>query len=126
MAPSIAALAAPPANRQELCSRCPPTKKGETKSVVAEEALKERNQQLQRELKKSLEREEKMRKELQSTSQRLRAVEEAEERLCFQLGELEVEALEQARAYHAEIRSLMDQLSKAHKLLQASNHTLIV
>ncbi|XP_042491207.1 protein RESPONSE TO LOW SULFUR 3-like [Macadamia integrifolia] len=117
MAPSIAALAAPPAN---------PSKKGETTVVVAEEELREKNEELERELKKSLEREEKMRKELQNTSQRLRVVEEAEERLCFQLGEFEVEALDQARAYHAQIRSLMDQLSQAHKLLQvhACNHAL--
>ncbi|XP_043703901.1 protein RESPONSE TO LOW SULFUR 3-like [Telopea speciosissima] len=120
MAPSIATRAAPPANRNEPCSRCPPKKKGETMMGLAEEALRKRNEELERELKMSLEREEKMRKELEKTSQRLRDVEEAEELLCFQVGELEVEALDQARADQAQIRSLMDQLSQAHKLLQAA------
>ncbi|KAF8413436.1 hypothetical protein HHK36_001424 [Tetracentron sinense] len=83
----------------------------------AEEALRRRNEELEREVKKSLEREEKTREELQRVSQRLRFIEEAEERLCSQLGELEAEAVHQARAYHAQINSLMDQLSRAQMLL---------
>ncbi|OMO97734.1 hypothetical protein COLO4_14402 [Corchorus olitorius] len=55
-----------------------------------------------------------MRKELQKTWERLRVAEEAEERLCTQLGELEAESVNQARAYNARIISLMDQLSKAN------------
>ncbi|KAK9292845.1 hypothetical protein L1049_020825 [Liquidambar formosana] len=85
-----------------------------------EEEMRKRNEELERELKKSQEREEKMRLELQRTWERLRVAEEAEERLCSQLGELEAEAVDQARAYHARILSLMDQLSQAQKLLQSS------
>lgn len=85
-----------------------------------EEELRRRNEELERELKKSREREEKMRQELRRTLERLSVAEEAEERLCSQLGDLEVEALEQAREYHARIVSLMDQLSQAQKLIQTS------
>ncbi|KAF8379857.1 hypothetical protein HHK36_029306 [Tetracentron sinense] len=60
----------------------------------------------------------------QRTSQRLRAVEEAEEMLCSQLGELEAEAVDQARAYHAQIKSLMHQLSQAQLLLQSPKYRL--
>ncbi|CAL9247025.1 unnamed protein product [Arabidopsis halleri] len=37
---------------------------------------------------------------------------EAEERLCSQLAELEVESLDQARDYHSRIVFLMDQISR--------------
>ncbi|OMO95140.1 hypothetical protein CCACVL1_05544 [Corchorus capsularis] len=79
-----------------------------------EEELKKRNEELEKALKESREREEEMRKELQKTWERLRVAEEAEERLCTQLGELEAESVNQARAYNARIISLMDQLSKAN------------
>ncbi|KAK4777338.1 hypothetical protein SAY87_017525 [Trapa incisa] len=72
--------------------------------------LKKRNEALEAELRESREREERMRKELERAVQRLRIAEEAEERLCSQLGELEAEAVEQARDYHARIRSLTAQL----------------
>ncbi|XP_043718132.1 uncharacterized protein LOC122666087 [Telopea speciosissima] len=126
MAPSIAVVVASSTNHHPY-SPCPlaPTKKEETRSGAGEaeeEALRERNEELERELKKSLEREGEMREELQRTSQRLKAIEEAEERLC----EIEAEALDQARAYHIQNRSLMDQLSQAHKLLQATNHTSLL
>ncbi|KAG8390479.1 hypothetical protein BUALT_Bualt01G0087700 [Buddleja alternifolia] len=76
-----------------------------------EEALRRRNEELERELKNSLEREDKMKEELMRTWRRLRVAEEAEERLCFQLGELEAEAVGQAREYRARVMELMDQLS---------------
>ncbi|AEE78560.1 response to low sulfur 1 [Arabidopsis thaliana] len=38
--------------------------------------------------------------------------EEAEEQLCSQLAELEVESLEQARDYHDRMLFLMDQISR--------------
>ncbi|KAL2226852.1 protein RESPONSE TO LOW SULFUR 3-like [Sesamum indicum] len=79
--------------------------------VKGEEALRRRNEELERELKKSLEREERMREELMRASQRLRVAEEAEERLCCQLGELEAEALAHARESRARILELMEQLS---------------
>ncbi|KAK8511982.1 hypothetical protein V6N13_073806 [Hibiscus sabdariffa] len=78
------------------------------------EELRKRNQQLEKELRESREREEQMREELRKIWERLRVAEEAEERLCSTLGELEAEALNQARAYNAHIVSLMDQLSKAN------------
>ncbi|KAK6926135.1 hypothetical protein RJ641_007854 [Dillenia turbinata] len=85
------------------------------------EELKKRNEELGRELKESLEREIRVREELEKTSRRLQVVEEAEERLCFQLGELEAEAVDQAREYHAKSLALLDQLSQANQLLQINN-----
>ncbi|KAF5960273.1 protein RESPONSE TO LOW SULFUR 3-like [Camellia sinensis] len=90
-------------------------------AAAAEEVLRKRNEELERELKRSMEREEKMKQELQRTWERLRVAEEAEERLCSQLGELEAEAVDQARAYRSRIFSLMDQLSAAQKLLSSSD-----
>ncbi|KAL3837993.1 hypothetical protein ACJIZ3_022584 [Penstemon smallii] len=83
----------------------------------SEEALRRRNEELERELKKSLEREEKVKEELMRVWGRLRVAEEAEERLCCQLGELEAEAVEQVREYRAEILKLVEQLHYAQKLL---------
>ncbi|PSS04525.1 Protein RESPONSE TO LOW SULFUR like [Actinidia chinensis var. chinensis] len=111
MAPTIAVVQPQP-------HRQPPS------SAADEEVLRRRNEELERELKKSLEREDKMKQELQRTWERLRVAEEAEERLCTQLGELEAEAVDQARAYRARFLGLMDQLSAAQKLLQASSASL--
>ncbi|KAI3987009.1 hypothetical protein MKX01_039944 [Papaver californicum] len=86
-----------------------------------DEILRQRNEELERELKKSLEREEAMRRQLEKTTQRLHVAEEAEERLCSQLGELEAEALDHVRLYQAKIRSLNEQLSQAQTLLQPFN-----
>lgn len=111
MAPSIAipsAAAAPPQQ-----------KKGEA-------ALRRTNEELERELRKSLEREEIMRAELTRALERLRVAEEAEERLCSQLGELEAEAVGQAREYTARIVELLEQLSGVKKLLQTSSFSGII
>ncbi|TYJ22428.1 hypothetical protein E1A91_A08G125400v1 [Gossypium mustelinum] len=89
--------------------------------AAPEEDLRKRNQELEKELKESREREEQMRKELRKMWERLRVAEEAEERLCSQLGELEAESVNQARAHNAQILSLMDQLSKGSNLL-INNH----
>lgn len=101
-------------------------KRSQHRHAAAEEEiwLKKRNEELEIELKRSAEREEKMKKELQRTWERLRVAEEAEERLCSQLGELEAEAVEQARSYRARMLSLMDQLSAAQKLLQSANYSI--
>ncbi|KAI3895580.1 hypothetical protein MKW98_025371 [Papaver atlanticum] len=88
---------------------------------ITDEILRQRNEELEIELKKSLEREERTRRELEKTTQRLYVVEEAEERLCSQLGELEAEALDHVRLYRAQIRSLSEQLSQAQTLLQSIN-----
>ncbi|KAI3457900.1 hypothetical protein Pfo_014563 [Paulownia fortunei] len=102
MAPSIAIPSAAPLQR-----------KGEE--------VRRRNEELERELKKSLEREERMKEELMRAWERLRVAEEAEERLCCQLGELEAEAVGQAREYRARIMELMEQLSGAKQLLQRTS-----
>ncbi|XP_022996267.1 protein RESPONSE TO LOW SULFUR 2-like [Cucurbita maxima] len=81
-------------------------------------AIRRRNEELEKELQASREREQVMRQQLQRACQRLKVAEEAEERLSSQLGELEAEALTQARDYHHQIAALMNQLSQAQKLLQ--------
>ncbi|CAA7392020.1 unnamed protein product [Spirodela intermedia] len=78
----------------------------------AAERMRVRNKQLEEELLQSREREEAARRELDRTRERLRVAEEAEERLCSQLGDLEAEAVGQARAYLLQIQSLMEQLSR--------------
>ncbi|KAK7350786.1 hypothetical protein VNO77_09737 [Canavalia gladiata] len=93
--------------------------KQENKRPAAESELKKKNEELEKELREIKEREEQMKRELQSAWQRLRVAEEAEERLCSQLGELEAEAVYQAREYRTRIVSLMDQLSRAQNLLKA-------
>ncbi|GAB2228515.1 hypothetical protein Droror1_Dr00022636 [Drosera rotundifolia] len=79
------------------------------------ELLKKRNEELERELKQSLMREETMRRELEKAWERVRVAEEAEERLSSQLGELEAEAVDQARSFQARLLVLMGQLSQPHK-----------
>ncbi|MCL7028651.1 hypothetical protein MKW94_006828 [Papaver nudicaule] len=88
---------------------------------MAQKIMKQRNEELESELQKSLEREEQMRAELEKTTERLYVVEEAEERLCSQLGELEAEALDHIRLYQDQIRSLNEQLSQAQSLLKSVN-----
>ncbi|XP_051138146.1 protein RESPONSE TO LOW SULFUR 2-like [Andrographis paniculata] len=73
--------------------------------------LRRRNEELEKELKKREEQEERMREELEKAWRRVRVAEEAEERLCCQLGELEAEAVHQAREYRSRILQLMEQLS---------------
>ncbi|KAG2391648.1 Protein RESPONSE TO LOW SULFUR 2 [Vigna angularis] len=79
-------------------------RKGETTSFERE--LKKRNEELEEELKRSKEREDHVRSQLHAALDRLSVAEDAEERLCAQLGDLEAEALLQARDYHARIVSL--------------------
>ncbi|XP_019248903.1 PREDICTED: protein RESPONSE TO LOW SULFUR 3-like [Nicotiana attenuata] len=93
----------------------------EVSAVPEAEVLRRRNEELEKELKKSLEREEKMKQELKKTWERLKVAEEAEERLCSQLGELEAEAVNQSRAYRTRVINLMEQLSVAQKLLQSTS-----
>ncbi|KAF4356570.1 hypothetical protein CsatB_002358 [Cannabis sativa] len=97
------------------------TKPTNNESFEDQTSLMKRNQELEQELSRSREREEEMRNELLKTWQRLRIAEDAEEMLCSQLGELEAEAVDQARADHAKIVSLVNQLSRAQQLLQAAS-----
>ena len=78
------------------------------------EELRRRNQELEEELRRSREKEAATRIELERTLDRLRVAEEAEERLCFQVGELEAEAVNQARAYAIRIQSLMEQIAAGY------------
>ncbi|KAG7556380.1 hypothetical protein ISN44_As11g024180 [Arabidopsis suecica] len=55
---------------------------------------------------------EEMRKEMLQLWRRTQVAEEAEERLCSQLAELEAESLDQARDYHSRIIFLMNELSR--------------
>ncbi|KAG9158065.1 hypothetical protein Leryth_000229 [Lithospermum erythrorhizon] len=91
-----------------------------------EDMLRQRNEELERELKQSHEREEKVRQELEIALERLRVAEDAEERLCSQLGDLEAEAVDQAHTYRVHIVSLMHQLAAAQKLLQDAEIDFVV
>ncbi|CAA7403737.1 unnamed protein product [Spirodela intermedia] len=75
------------------------------------ERMRRKNEALEAELLRSPEREEAARRDLVVARERLRMSEEAEERLCAQLGEVEAEALAQAREYLVRIQSLMKRLS---------------
>ncbi|AED93346.1 putative protein response to low sulfur [Arabidopsis thaliana] len=55
---------------------------------------------------------EEMKKEMLQLWRRTQVAEEAEERLCSQLAELEAESLDQARDYHSRIIFLMNELSR--------------
>ncbi|TMW80431.1 hypothetical protein EJD97_020212 [Solanum chilense] len=101
-----------------------PAAQTKASAVPESEVLRRRNEELEKELKKSIEREEKMKEELNKTWEKLRVAEEAEERLCSQLGEFEAEAVDQARIYRTRIHNLMDQLSTAQKLLQSDQITI--
>ncbi|KAF8054790.1 hypothetical protein N665_1313s0001 [Sinapis alba] len=55
---------------------------------------------------------EEMRKEMLQLWRRTQVAEEAEERLCSQLAELEAESLDQARDYQSRIIFLVNELSR--------------
>ena len=76
-------------------------------SLVDEaELLRRRNAELEREVAA-------LRLELVAARRRAETAEEAEERLCVQLGDAEVEALELARAYQAQVQALAVELAAA-------------
>ena len=106
MAPGIAAIAETRNHKMGVTFR---------KDGDQMEDLKRRNQELETELKKGIEREMKMREELERTKERLRLVEDAEEMLCLQLGELEAEAVMHARQYQLRVAELSDQLARAFR-----------
>jgi predicted RNase H-like nuclease (RuvC/YqgF family) len=70
------------------------------------ELLRRRNAELEREVAA-------LRAELDAARRRAETAEEAEERLCVQLGEAEVEAVELARAYQAHVEELVRELAVA-------------
>lgn len=75
--------------------------------------LRRRNEELERAAADGRVREAALERELERTRQRLLAVEEAEERLCGQMGELEAEAVMQAREYLRRIEALSHRLTAA-------------
>ncbi|XP_078174025.1 protein RESPONSE TO LOW SULFUR 1-like [Carex rostrata] len=83
--------------------------------------LRRRNAELEREVCERTEREGALMVDLERTRERLRFTEEAEERLCMQLGELEAEALEQVHMYQRHIKALSDQLELVKKVLVRSD-----
>ncbi|XP_010426472.1 PREDICTED: uncharacterized protein LOC104711472 [Camelina sativa] len=76
-----------------------------TVAVEEVEELRRRNGELEREM-------EEMKKQMVQLWRRTVVAEEAEERLCSQLAELEVESLDQARDYQSRILFLMDRISR--------------
>ncbi|XP_051192819.1 protein RESPONSE TO LOW SULFUR 2-like [Lolium perenne] len=65
-------------------------------------------------------REERLRQQLEAALARVAVAEEAEERLCVQLGELEAEAMEQALEYQQHVRSLSERLAFMDGVLRSS------
>lgn len=78
--------------------------------------LMKKNEELEREVSKEKAREKRMKEELERTRVRLKIVEEAEERLCSELRDLEAEAFAQARDYQLRIKYLTNQLTLDHKI----------
>jgi len=93
-----------------------------TRKVAGGEAeeMKRRNAELERAVAEAAAREERLRRELEAALARLAVAEEAEERLCVQLGELEAEAVEQAIEYQERVRALSERLAFADGVLRSS------
>ncbi|CAN8252206.1 unnamed protein product [Cochlearia groenlandica] len=67
---------------------------------------------------------EEMKKEMFRLWRRTEVAEEAEERLCSQLAELEAESLDQARDYHSRIIFLVNELSRVSSSSSSSSSSL--
>lgn len=85
-------------------------------------SLRKRNKELEKEVKEGRERNDLLQQQLTHAKARLRVAEEAEERLSVEIGELEADALEYARAYESYIEQLLDQLASAQKIMAASKN----
>ncbi|GLJ07151.1 hypothetical protein SUGI_0059720 [Cryptomeria japonica] len=81
------------------------------------EALKCENMKLQRQVEESQRYEAKLMADLEKVRMKLFKSEEAEERLCSQLGDLEAESVLQAQDYNHHINSLKQQLAQMQHLL---------
>uniref|UniRef100_A0A0E0EZS5 Uncharacterized protein n=1 Tax=Oryza meridionalis TaxID=40149 RepID=A0A0E0EZS5_9ORYZ len=86
----------------------------------AEEVMR-RNAELEAAAAEAAAREERLRRELEAALAALAVAEEAEERLCVQLGELEAEAMAQAVEYQQQVRELSDRLAFANGVLRSSS-----
>lgn len=103
-----------------------PIRTASTMGVDAElDYLRRRNAELEREASERREREGALMEDLERTRERLRLAEEAEERLCVQLGELEAEAVEQIHMHRRHIKALSDQLELVKKVLVRSDFASI-
>ncbi|KAF8672156.1 hypothetical protein HU200_049723 [Digitaria exilis] len=85
------------------------------------EETRRRNAELEKAVAEAAAREERLRRELEAALARLAVAEEAEERLCVQLGELEAEAVTQAMEYQEHVRALSERLSFADGVLRRSS-----
>lgn len=85
-------------------------KKGGAKDEAEE--LRRRNAELEREVAA-------LRAEVAAARRRAETAEEAEERLCVQLGEAEVEAVELAREYQCRVHDLARELAAARLLVSS-------
>jgi uncharacterized protein (DUF3084 family) len=94
-------------------------RKGTTDAREAEE-IRRRNAEHERAVAEAAAREERLRRELEAALARLAVVEEAEERLCVQLGELEAEAVMQAVEYQEQVRALSERLAFANGTIGSS------
>lgn len=81
--------------------------------VEEAELLRRRNAELEREVAA-------LRAELGAARRRADTAEEAEERLCAQLGDAEVEAVEIAREYQARVEDLARELAAARRAAVAA------
>ena len=75
------------------------------------EEMRRHNSELEKAVAEAAAREERLRRELEAALARLAVAEEAEERLCVQLGELEAEFLEQAVEYQQHVKVLSERLA---------------
>ncbi|KAG8092232.1 hypothetical protein GUJ93_ZPchr0012g20921 [Zizania palustris] len=86
----------------------------------AAEGMMRRNAELEKAAAEAAAREERLRQELEAALARLAVAEEAEERLCVQLGELEAEAVTQAVEYQQHVRELSERLAFMDGVLRSS------
>ncbi|CAN6298830.1 unnamed protein product [Urochloa humidicola] len=89
-------------------------------SREAPEEMRRRNAELERAVAEAAAREERLQRQLEAALARLAVAEEAEERLCVQLGELEAEAVMQAVEYQDRVRALSERLAFADGVLRSS------
>ncbi|XP_047044668.1 protein RESPONSE TO LOW SULFUR 2-like [Lolium rigidum] len=83
-------------------------------------AMDGKSSELARAMAEAEAREERLRRELEAALARVAVAEEAEERLCVQLGELEAEAMEQALEYQQHVRALSERLAFMDGVLRSS------
>ncbi|KAF6983754.1 hypothetical protein CFC21_001876 [Triticum aestivum] len=87
---------------------------------AAAAAMDGKSSELARAVAEAEAREERLQRELEAALARVAVAEEAEERLCVQLGELEAEAMTQAMEYQQHVRALSERLALMDGLLRSS------